>query len=368
MNAQQALEYYRQPFIPMFIYGDYDAMESERQRGEEAIKALLDEWRANDEPGFDFDIILELADRNRELCDQIGEARLRNLSSPLLARNLSDADLCAAIGKMQGRAASAVAREVRGDRDAYSVAYVRKPSPLLARNLSDADLCAAIGKMQGRAASAVAREVRGDRDAYSVAYVRKPIKGTVLGIDIETTGRAPERGYIINVGWEIMELTSDAVPHDPQAFYCGIPDIYREAGVPLAEIHHIQWSDLEGKTPFRTDAKLQKELLRLMKKYPIMAHNAAFEDSWFMLHLPGYAEARRAGKIIVIDSRHICRSVDGEVRTLPRESAPASLQNWARRRGTLAADENELHLGLDDTDLMLRTVQAEFNLKNMFLK
>ena len=35
MNAQQALEYYRQPFIPMFIYGDYDAMESERQRGEE---------------------------------------------------------------------------------------------------------------------------------------------------------------------------------------------------------------------------------------------------------------------------------------------------------------------------------------------
>ncbi len=48
-----------------------------------------------------------------------------------------------------------------------------------------------------------------------------------------------------------------------------------------------------------------------MKRYPIMAHNAAFEDSWFMLHLPGYAEARRAGKIIVIDSRHICRSETG---------------------------------------------------------
>ena len=163
-----------------------------------------------------------------------------------------------------------------------------------------------------------------------------------------------------------MDLKSDAVPRDPQAFYCGIPEMYRETGVPLADIHHIQWSDLEGKTPFRQDVKLQKELLKLMKRYPIMAHNAAFEDSWFMLHLPGYAEARRAGKIIVIDSRHICRSIDGEVRTLPRESAPASLQNWARRRGTLAADENELHLGLNDTDLMLRTVQAEFNGKNMF--
>ena len=149
--------------------------------------------------------------------------------------------------------------------------------------------------MQGRAASAVAREVRGDRDAYSVAYVRKPIKGTVLGIDIETTGRAPERGYIINVGWEIMELKSDAVPHDPQAFYCGIPEMYREAGVPLADIHHIQCgADLEGKTPFRTDAKLHKELLRLMKRYPIMAHNAAFEDSWLMLHLP--ATPRRAAR------------------------------------------------------------------------
>ena len=39
-----------------------------------------------------------------------------------------------------------------------------------------------------------------------------------------------------------------AVPRDPQAFYCGIPDMYRETGVPLADIHHIQWSDLDGKT------------------------------------------------------------------------------------------------------------------------
>lgn len=319
MNAQQALEYSMQPFIPMFIYGDYDAMESERQRGEEALKALVDEWKANNEPGFGFDVILDLADRNRELCDQIGEARLRNLSSPMLSRSLSDADLCAGVGKLQGRGASVVAREVRGD-----------------------------------------------RDAYAVAYVRKPIKGTVLGIDIETTGRAPERGYIINVGWELMDLTSTAEPREPEAHYCGLPELYREAGVPLNEIHHITWDDLEGNTPFRQDAQLHKTLLKLMKKYPYMAHNAAFEDSWFMLHLPGYAEARRAGKIIPIDTRHICRSLDGEVKTLPRESAPASLENWARRRGTLAADANELHLGLDDTDLMLRTVQAEFMRKQMF--
>ena len=141
-----------------------------------------------------------------------------------------------------------------------------------------------------------------------------------------------------------MELTSDAVPHDAEAHYCGLPDIYRGEDVPLSNIHHITWDDIDGKTPFRENKELQKQLLKLMKKYPYMAHNAAFEDSWFKIHLDGYAEARRAGKIIVIDSRQICRSLDADVRSLPRESAPAALENWARRRGTLAADANEQHL------------------------
>ena len=114
--------------------------------------------------------------------------------------------------------------------------------------------------------------------------------------------------------------------------------------MPLSNIHHITWDDIDGKTPFRENKELQKQLLKLMKKYPYMAHNAAFEDSWFKIHLDGYAEARRAGKIIVIDSRQICRSLDADVRSLPRESAPAALENWARRRGTLAADANEQHL------------------------
>ena len=62
------------------------------------------------------------------------------------------------------------------------------------------------------------------------------------------------------------------------------------------------------------------------------------------------------------------RRIDPDVRKLPRESSPASLENWARRRGTLSADEKERHLGLDDVFLMLRTMQAEFNERNMFSK
>ena len=128
MNVSQALEYERQPFIPMFIYGDHGAMESERQKGEEALKVLETEYfTAEGDPGFDFATVRDLADRNRDLCDQIGEARLRNVTPATLSRGLSDADTCAAIGKMQKRTAASVMREIRGDRDALGVAYARKP-------------------------------------------------------------------------------------------------------------------------------------------------------------------------------------------------------------------------------------------------
>ena len=321
MKLTEALDYANSYYFPELIFGSgYEVMEAERLKGEDACKTLYAEWMASEEPTFSFDLVRELGDRNRAVCDAIGEARLRNLSSTLLSRSLTDEELC------QG-----------------------------------------IGALQKRSAASVAREVRGDKNAYAVAYVRKPIKGTVLGVDIETTGRAPERGYILNVGFELMDLTSTAQPRDGQEHFFGIPeDPYKTAGVPLSDIHGITWDDIDGKTPFREDKKAQAALLRLMKRYPYMAHNAAFEDSWFMLHLDGYAEAKRAGKIRIVDSRDICRRLDSEVATLPRESSPASLENWARRRGTLALDEAERHLGLADTDLMLRTVQAELNLKSLF--
>ena len=68
MNVSQALEYERQPFIPMFIYGDHGAMESERQKGEEALKVLETEYfTAEGDPSFDFATVRDLADRNRHL-------------------------------------------------------------------------------------------------------------------------------------------------------------------------------------------------------------------------------------------------------------------------------------------------------------
>ncbi len=319
MDLSQAIDCASAIALPFFL--DDAALTAERQKNEEALKVLLDAWKgapAGAEP-FGFDLVLSLVDRNRGICDMIGADKLRDVSPSALARKLPDADLVRAVARMQHR--------------------------------PDAEVAAIAGP---------------GLEDLNIAYVDAPVSGMVMGIDIETTDRDPARGYVVNIGLEFMDLAAEAEPHDAFAGYCGIPEMYAEKGVPLEFIHHITWDDLKDSRPLRENAAMQGALLEAMCAYPFMAHNAAFEDSWFMLNIAGYAEARKAGRITVIDSRDICRRVDPEVRTLPRESRPATLENWARRRGTLAAGESEVHLGLDDVELMLRTVQAEFNERNMF--
>lgn len=319
MDLSQAIECANAFVFPGFLADDA-SLAAERSKNEEALAVLRDAW-SSAEPGhepFGFDLIRSLADRNRDVCDRYGIGRLRDMSAPNLARKLSDDDLIRACATLQHRPFEQVAA------------------------------------LAGAGAADL-----------NVAYVDAPVSGMVMGIDVETTDRDPARGYIINVGLEFMTIEAGAKPHDAYAAYFGLPQMYAEKGVPLAEIHKIQWSDVEGAQPFRENKAVQKAILAAMCAYPYMAHNAAFEDSWFMLHVDGYAEARRAGKVLPIDTRDICRRIDPEVRTLPRDSRPASLENWARRRGTLAADESERHLGLDDVDLMLATVLAEFSERNM---
>ena len=320
MNLAQAIEHANALSLPGF-FSDDATLVAEREKNEEAIGLLTDAWMnapLGNEP-FPFDLVRELADRNRETCDEYGAERLRDAQGTGLARKLSDNDL------------------VRG-----------------------------VAAMQHRKPSEVERDAGPGLKDLNIAYVNAPVSGTVVGIDIETTDRFPNRGYIVNVGLQVAELTPKSTCDEGYVAYCGIPEEYAEKGVPLADIHHISWDDLRGKKPFRRTAQLQKAILAALTSYPYMAHNAAFEDSWFMLHLNGYAEARKAGRVIPIDTRDICRRLDPEVKVLPHEARPATLENWARRRGTLKPNEKERHLGLDDVDLMLRTVQAEFSERNMF--
>lgn len=320
MELSQAIDCASAFAIPGFL-ADEAVLTAERLKNEDALSTLLSAWKsapAGKEP-FGFDLVLSLADRNRDVCDLIGADKLRDTSPSALARKLPDADLIHAVAVMQHR--------------------------------TDDEVSVQAGP--------------GIED-LNIAYVSAPVSGRVMGIDIETTDRDPARGYIVNVGLEFMELAPDSKPHDPFAGYCGIPQMYAEKGVPLEFIHHITWDDVADKTPFRQNAAMQKAILDAMCAYPYMAHNAAFEDSWFMLNIAGYAEARKAGRITVIDSRDICRRVDPETKLLPHEARPATLENWALRRGTLKAGESEVHLGLDDVELMLSTVQAEFRERNMF--
>ena len=319
MDLSQAIECASALTFPGFLVDDA-SLAAERTRNEDALVTLMAAWRDADagrEP-CDFGLIRELADRNRDVCDRYGIERLRDVNPTCLSRSLTSAELVHAVAVLQHR--------------------------------TDAQVSALAGP---------------DARDLNVAWVDAPVSGMVVGIDIETTDRDPSRGYIITVGLEFMTVGPKAKPHDPFAGYFGLPEMYAEKGVPLADIHKIEWSDLEGRRPFREDRQVQAALLAALTAYPFMAHNAAFEDSWFTLHIDGYAEARKAGRVVPIDTRDICRRVDPETKILPHEQRPASLESWARRRGTLKAGESERHLGLDDVELMLATVQAEFAARNM---
>ena len=319
MNLSDAIGHASTIFMPEFLFGADEAMlKGEQAANEEALHLLIEEFFANDNPGFGFDLVLDLADRNRKICDMMGP------------------------------------EAVQADR-----------SRNLASSLSDDDVLRGVAALQHRGVDKVAKEFEGMNATKGVLYGSRPAYGTFVGIDIETTSTSPDRGYIVNVGWELMELAEDAEPVDATSVFCGLPEQYAETGVPLSEIHHITWGDVSDKTPFDDDVELQKQLLKVLKSHPFMAHNAAFEDAWFTLHLPGYAEARKDGKIVPIDTRDICRALDPEVRFMSWEAKPASLEAWAQRRGTLAPDEAERHLGLDDTDLMFRTLIAELKERNL---
>ena len=312
MKLDEAIEHASMMFIPEFLFGMGDAvLMAERANNEEAIKLMTDAFMADERPKYGFDLVLDLADRNRGICDEMTPVGIRESRSQNLPRNLSDEDTFRAIAKLQHKKVETVAKAAGPNVD------------------------------------------RG------VLWAGKAYRGTVLGIDIETTSTSPDRGRIINVGWELCDLSLGAEPYGAGSAYCGLPDIYAERGVPLSEIHKITWGDIANEPEFRENDALQAQLLELLTTYPFMAHNAAFEDAWFTLNLKGYAEARKAGKIIPIDTRDMCRALDPEVRRLSWDQHPATLENWARRRGTLAADSEERHLGLEDTDLMLRTVLAE---------
>ena len=183
-------------------------------------------------------------------------------------------------------------------------------------------------------------------DAYDHEYRAAPVVRDVIGIDLETTGLRNTRAWVIDAGWMTMDMAGDETPDGERRSY-GVPDDRHALGNPTEFVSHIDLDDLRGLATLDEDAAAQSELLTLLCSRPYVAHNARFEDSMFMTNVEGYAEARRDGRIVIIDTKKLSQRLD------PREAEGNSLQSYARRWGALAADESERHLGLDDTRVML---------------
>lgn len=208
------------------------------------------------------------------------------------------------------------------------------------------------------------------------AYLPGRDVGVVMGIDIETTGTDPARDYIIDAGFEFMNMAGPrsgdgaADFRYEQSYYeagdawgqsrlgFGVPDAAAAHGNDfirkLTGIDIRQRGASQGFRLFDEWPEAQTSLLTYLTAQPYVAHNATFEHGWFMLNMAGYAEAYRAGKITIIDTMPMSRQWDPG--SAPSEGHPYgsnALDAYAKRQGALDPSHKERHLGLEDAHIML---------------
>ena len=197
----------------------------------------------------------------------------------------------------------------------------------------------------------------------------------VMGIDIETTGTDPLRDYIIDVGFEYMNMVTprpqDApagMPYVDSSYQAG--DAYGQArlgfGVTRANAWHgnetirnLTGIDVKMRSSsqwrlFDEWPQAQRGLLMRLEQQPFVAHNANFEHRFFLHNVAGYAESYRTGHIVIIDTMPMSRRWDEG--SAPSEAHPYgdnSLESYAKRQGALPEDSSERHLGLEDAHIML---------------
>ena len=168
-----------------------------------------------------------------------------------------------------------------------------------------------------------------------------------LGIDIETTNQGATISEIIDLGFLVMDSTGKESFRKDIQF--GLSPLSAQVLNAMYPIHNISNSDLVGLQTFSDNSEFQSELLELLKTHIMVVHNSSFEDSHFILNLPGYLEAKRNGEIQIVDTMKLSSWLGD-----PSESN--SLENYARIHGILEMDESELHRGLDDARIMLEAM------------
>lgn len=198
---------------------------------------------------------------------------------------------------------------------------------------------------------------------------------TVMGVDIETTGTDPLRDYIIDIGFEYMNMASprpedaeNGAEYADESYQPG--DAYGQArlgfGVTPANAWHgnefiRNLTGIDVKTRAGKQWRLfdewpeaQRGLLMRLKQQPFVAHNANFEHRFFLHNVAGYAENYRSGHIVIIDTMPMSRRWDdGATPSAEHPYGNNTLEAYAKRQGALPASASERHLGLEDAHIML---------------
>nr|WP_169275670.1 DNA polymerase III subunit epsilon [Bifidobacterium sp. DSM 109958] len=221
-----------------------------------------------------------------------------------------------------------------------------------------------------------ARNVPDADSDWRDAYLPGRDVDRVMGIDIETTGIDPARVYVIDAGFEYMNMISprpetpgDAYRYEEDRYEqgdafgqarlsFGVPErAARRENRPIAELTGIDVrtrGPQSGLRAFDEWPAAQAGLLRRLTEQPYVAHNATFEHGFFMLNVAGYAEAWRDGLITIIDTLPMSRRWDPG--SMPDDDHPHGdnrLDAYAKRQGALSPDQDERHLGLEDAHVML---------------
>lgn len=252
----------------------------------------------------------------------------------------------------------------------------------LERAVKQSAVSAAASKQREEADRAAGKESKSD---WKDAYLPGRDVDTVLGIDIETTGIDPAREYIIDVGFEMMNMVS-AAPETNTSYqyeqdYYQASGAYNQArlsfGVPennakfenqvIEQLTSIDVRTRAASSKYRVfdewpDA--QAGLLMRLTSYPVVEHNAQFEHGYFMLTVAGYAEAYRNGDITLIDTMRMSVKWDEKEEPLTRNT----LDHYSKRHDALDTSKSERHLGLEDAHIMLVAMRhhlAELKRQNL---
>lgn len=167
----------------------------------------------------------------------------------------------------------------------------------------------------------------------------------LIGVDIETSRASPRTGRIIETG--IVRLEAGKSPKIVYSELHGVSDrVLRGTGVGFKEVHGISPSDLNDRMHFEDD-EVQKTVLDYLMSGIMVAHNAGFEDRFFVANLQGYAEARDAGKIRILDTRVLATF-------LMPETADSSLNSFAEDNGV---PYEGAHAAAADALMMMKALQ-----------